>query len=54
MRYKSLEITEFYENFYVCKASRGGNIGLFVKGESALIIDSGYYPESKNFCKEVW
>lgn len=46
MRYKSLEITEFYENFYVCKASRGSNIGLFVKDQRALVIDSGYYPDT--------
>lgn len=46
MRYKSLDISEIDEFFFLCKPSRGGNIGLFVKNRKALIIDSGYYPKT--------
>jgi glyoxylase-like metal-dependent hydrolase (beta-lactamase superfamily II) len=46
MRYRSLEISEFDDSFYVCKPSRGGNIGLCVKNQKAIVIDSGYFPDT--------
>jgi glyoxylase-like metal-dependent hydrolase (beta-lactamase superfamily II) len=45
MKYRSLAITIFNDSFFLCQPSIGANIGLFIKNNQALVIDSGYYPD---------
>ena len=46
MKYRNLDITIFNDSFYLCQPSVGANIGLFIKNRKALVIDSGYYPDT--------
>lgn len=45
MRWDDFDIEKISEVFYVVKQTRGGNIGICVKDNSALIVDSGYSPK---------
>jgi glyoxylase-like metal-dependent hydrolase (beta-lactamase superfamily II) len=46
MRFRGLEITVFGDSFYLCRPTIGANVGLFLKNGRALVIDSGYRPDT--------
>jgi cyclase len=46
MRFRGLDIHTFSDSFYLCRPTIGSNIGLFVKNGKALVIDSGYRPDT--------
>lgn len=53
MKWKDFEIERINQVLFVVRQAKGANIGLCVKDNSALLIDSGYSPKKSSALKEL-
>jgi glyoxylase-like metal-dependent hydrolase (beta-lactamase superfamily II) len=53
MRWNDFDVEKVNEMFYVVRQAKGANIGVCVKDNSALIIDSGYLPKGSAALKDI-
>ena len=53
MKWNDFDVEKIDQVFYVVHPAKGANIGICVKDNSALLIDSGYLPEKSRALKEI-
>ena len=53
MKWSGFDVEKIKDRFYVIQQAGGANIGACVKGNSALLIDSGYLPKRSAELKRI-
>jgi glyoxylase-like metal-dependent hydrolase (beta-lactamase superfamily II) len=53
MKWNDFDVEKIKDDFYVVRQSQSANIGVCVKDNSALLIDSGYSPKKSAALKEI-
>ncbi len=53
MRWNDFDVEKIKDRFYVVQQAKGANIGVCVKDNSAILIDSGYSPKSSAALKDI-